>query len=467
MENNKAKEILLKSHTYLFAKHTVFASALSKIKFEESVFVTSLAFDGETIYYSEDYILKNHAENPLFPALAVLHCVIHYVLLHPFIMPSLEDFNFDNWVLACDIVAEKIILELEPYASEKKIRIAQMGIFDDIAERFKTFNAITVYKYINQSNEDPKYLKSLFYKDDHNIWYNHNDNDKNSSKSQSNSYDEESQSDKSDYKDNDTNSNIPSQENAKESDNKSENDSNLQQNSTNNKQAAEWKEISQTTKVMMESFSNKSGNLILKENISFANSKRYRYKDFLKKFLSLREEIKINVDEFDYIYYQLGFNLYKNIPLIEPLEYKDEHQIKNIAISIDTSGSTQGELVKKFLTATYDIIKNSGYFKNRFCLYIIQCDAKIQDIQFINNQKEFDDYIKNFELKGGGGTNFVPVFEYLNNFVKNLKGLIYFTDGYGTYPLKRPPYKTAFVFIEEEYKGNDFPKWAVKTVFDN
>ena len=45
-----------------------------------------------------------------------------------------------------------------------------------------------------------------------------------------------------------------------------------------------------------------------------------------------------------------------------------------------------------------------------------------------------------------------------------LKGLIYFTDGYGIYPNKMPPYRTAFVFLEEDYRDVDVPPWAVRLV---
>ena len=46
----------------------------------------------------------------------------------------------------------------------------------------------------------------------------------------------------------------------------------------------------------------------------------------------------------------------------------------------------------------------------------------------------------------------------------NLKGLIYFTDGYGTFPRKKPKYDTAFVFIDDEYNNYDVPVWAIKLV---
>ena len=77
--------------------------------------------------------------------------------------------------------------------------------------------------------------------------------------------------------------------------------------------------------------------------------------------------------------------------------------------------------------------------------------------------------MKNFELKGFGGTDFRPVFEYVDELIRrgefeNLKGLIYFTDGYGTFPDKKPAYETAFIFVDDEYGQPQIPVWAIKLV---
>ena len=48
----------------------------------------------------------------------------------------------------------------------------------------------------------------------------------------------------------------------------------------------------------------------------------------------------------------------------------------------------------------------------------------------------------------------------------NLRGLIYFTDGMGIYPQKRPPYDTAFVLLEEPPISVKFPPWAIRLVLD-
>ena len=81
------------------------------------------------------------------------------------------------------------------------------------------------------------------------------------------------------------------------------------------------------------------------------------------------------------------------------------------------------------------------------------------------NDDEFDNYLKNMKIRGLGGTDFLPVFGYVDYLIEkkefsNLKGLIYFTDGWGSFPEKKPPYETAFVFINDDYFNPDIPPWA-------
>ena len=94
-------------------------------------------------------------------------------------------------------------------------------------------------------------------------------------------------------------------------------------------------------------------------------------------------------------------------------------------------------------------------------------DADIQEDVKVTSQDEFDKYLRGMTIKGLGGTDFRPVFEYVsrlqhNHEFTNLKGLIYFTDGYGTFPIQKPKYKAAFVFIDEVYNNPDVPPWAIK-----
>ena len=73
------------------------------------------------------------------------------------------------------------------------------------------------------------------------------------------------------------------------------------------------------------------------------------------------------------------------------------------------------------------------------------------------------------DFKGFGGTDFRPVFDYVNEELAkktftNLKGIIYFTDGCGTFPAKKPPYETAFVFVDDDYNDYNVPSWAIKLI---
>ena len=201
------------------------------------------------------------------------------------------------------------------------------------------------------------------------------------------------------------------------------------------------------------------------------NRERYDYEAFLKKFAVMGEVMKINDDEFDYIFYTYGLKLFENMPLIEPLEYKEVKRIRDFVIAIDTSGSTGGEMVQTFLNKTYNILESTESFFSKVNIYIVQCDAEIQEVVRITKKEEFDEYIQHMTIKGLGGTDFRPVFAYVDQLVRekaftNLKGMIYFTDGMGTFPARKPDYKTAFVFVRDEFNNPDVPPWAIKLVLE-
>ena len=98
-------------------------------------------------------------------------------------------------------------------------------------------------------------------------------------------------------------------------------------------------------------------------------------------------------------------------------------------------------------------------------MHIIQCDEKVQSDVQITSGQQLKDYMEHFTVKGGGGTDFRPAFTYVDQLLNQkkftrLRGLIYFTDGYGTYPTMPTPYKTAFAFLED-YDHKSVPPWAM------
>ena len=186
----------------------------------------------------------------------------------------------------------------------------------------------------------------------------------------------------------------------------------------------------------------------------------------------LSEEMKINDDEYDYIFYTYGLELYGDMPLVEPLEYKETQRIRDFVIAIDTSESCSGDLVKRFVEHTFSIIKKSEDFAHAVNIHVIQCDAKVQADTKITDLRDVDGFMEGFFVRGMGGTDFRPAFAYVDDLRKrgeltDMKGLIYFTDGLGQFPEAAPDYDAAFVFMDN---GNEsipsVPPWAMRIIID-
>ena len=192
---------------------------------------------------------------------------------------------------------------------------------------------------------------------------------------------------------------------------------------------------------------------------------RYDYRKFLKQFCRLREEVELDTESFDYIFYSYGMKHYGNLPLIEPLEYKEVNRLEEMVIAIDTSGSCSKETVRRFLGETYAILNEKENFFSRMKVYIVQCDCFIQKVDVIHSEEEWKEYSRKVTIQGRGGTDFRPVFELIRQEkekkeLKNLRALIYFTDGDGIYPRQKPDYETAFVFLQRTDKMKLVPAWA-------
>lgn len=234
-----------------------------------------------------------------------------------------------------------------------------------------------------------------------------------------------------------------------------------------------WQDISSQIDMDMEAFSGKIGLNVgtFQVNLTVANRKRYDYRAFLKRFSALSEEMKTSPDEFDYISYTYGLSRYKNMPLIEPLEYQESNRIRDFVIAIDTSASCAGKLVRTFAEKTYDVLKNSEGFGHKVNIHVIQCDCDVTRDVKITSIRDIDRAFEEFVTRGFGGTDFRPVFKYVDELVRtrelaNLKGLIYFTDGLGKYPVTPPAYETAFVFVDDTPRERKVPPWAMKVIMD-
>lgn len=232
----------------------------------------------------------------------------------------------------------------------------------------------------------------------------------------------------------------------------------------------EWEDISKRTEQAIEHSSKEKQ----EEQGSLAwflrlEQKKYTdFRDFLRRLSVDREEMEVDLDSFDYGYYYYGLEQYGNMPLIEENEYREGRKLQELVIAIDTSHSTKGEMVKGFLEETAGILKQKDAFFQKVKVHILECDDELRKDICLENVEDLEQYSKNFAVKGGYGTDFRPVFRYVSDLqkrgeLKNLKGLMYFTDGKGRYPKEAPPYVTAFVFPKgEDIDDDNVPFWAMK-----
>ena len=232
----------------------------------------------------------------------------------------------------------------------------------------------------------------------------------------------------------------------------------------------EWEDISKRTEQEIEHSSQEKK----EEQGSLAwflrlEQKKYTdSRDFLRRLSVDREEMEVDLDSFDYGYYYYGLEQYGNMPLIEENEYREGRKLQELVIAIDTSHSTKGEMVKGFLEETAGILKQKDAFFQKVKVHILECDDELRKDICLENVEDLEQYSKNFAVKGGYGTDFRPVFRYVSDLqkqgeLKNLKGLMYFTDGKGRYPKDAPPYVTAFVFPKgEDIDDDNVPFWAMK-----
>ncbi len=193
--------------------------------------------------------------------------------------------------------------------------------------------------------------------------------------------------------------------------------------------------------------------------------RKRNYNKFLRRFTVEREELQLDMEAFDYIPYLYGLSHYGNLPFLEPLEYTEAKKLEELVIAIDTSASCKRPTVQRFLQETYAVLGQQENFFKKLRVHIIQCDCYVQEDVKVTCEKEWKEYLQHIKIQGGGGTDFRPVFQYVNKMIadrtlKNLKALLYFTDGDGIYPREKPDYETVFLLTKEPPKEANVPSWA-------
>jgi len=115
----------------------------------------------------------------------------------------------------------------------------------------------------------------------------------------------------------------------------------------------------------------------------------------------------------------------------------------SLTVAIDTSGSIQEELLGAFLEEFKSIMQNFPTVK----IELLIADAKVHFHHTFQGGEEL-----NFPLKGGGGTDYRPTFDYIDANLPMSNMLLYFTDGEGIFPKYPPIYDVLWALSQKKEK---------------
>lgn len=404
----------------LYAQYPQMDLAFAALTAEASRRTETAGTDGSSLFFSPQFLIEAYAESPQKVLRGYFHLLLHCMYFH---LQKPQQYEGRLWNLACDIAVEqRVQQEVTKWGkknrhhindgSEKQQEEVRHAVWHHLGG--SVISAETIYEQLQERvfPYSPEQMAEVFCFDDHSLWE------------------------------------VPKEQQAEI--------------------RRKWEKIRKESGNgggRSGGTSAGSGSGSFQETLEITKKSRGDYRKFLRQFAVLREELKLDQSGFDYIYYSYGMEHYGNIPLIEPLEYSEVNRLEELVIAIDTSGSCTSEMVEQFLAETYAILSEKENFFEKMNVYLIQCDCCVQNVTHITSRSDWEMCGKYVEIQGRGGTDFRPVFGYIEKLkqkraLKNLRALIYFTDGDGIYPEQRPEYETAFVSLGKSKRQIYTPNWV-------
>ena len=304
-------EILRNARNELYLNLRFMDTALSALLFSPDTQRRGVATDGFCLRFQPDDLVLLYRRGRVYVNRIYLHMVLHCIFLH---MDTRRGREKNLWDLSCDIAAEALIDGFLIKALRLPPSPARREMYERLKKQTAVMNAQSIYDALEKEAFSEGRLKRIaaeFYADSHDLW----------------------------------------------EDDRKPNRSRERQN--------RWEEIRQTMETEMETFSKmpsgEAGDL--RTQIHIENREKTDYREFLRQFSVMRETMQVDMDAFDYIYYDYGLRTYGNMPLIEPLETKEIKKIQEFVIVVDTSYSTSGELIHNFLKRDlYDPDRTEQFF---------------------------------------------------------------------------------------------------------
>ncbi len=148
-----------------------------------------------------------------------------------------------------------------------------------------------------------------------------------------------------------------------------------------------------------------------------------------------RQELYLSVER----YYR---NDYRTMPPSKKLLYAGTYlpsldaEFFRAVVAVDSSGSVDEVLLGRFIAEIESLLLNFPNYR----LDLLVCDARVQSHRTFHGGEVLE-----YELKGGGGTDFRPVFDYIETQLHDTQLLLYFTDAQGRFPDAEPLYETLWI----------------------
>lgn len=416
-EQTMARRVMEQTRTALYLDQRYLSAALGALPPAPLRSAqTALATDGAALYYPPGWVLGIYRKNRRYLPRACLHSVLHCLLRHLWLRGGRDAAL---WDLACDIAVENALDALHTPAIERPVGWLRQQVYAQVKAACPLPGAGPIYRWLQGLDAAARQrYQAEFFCDSHRLW--------------------------------------PADPDAPAA----------------QLRGRQWEQLGRQTQLRMEETGRQAGESdgarALQAQVQASRSRR-SYRDFLRRFAVWREEPRLDPDEFDLGYYTYGLRTYGNLPLIEPLESRESKKVRDFVIVLDTSESTAGELVRAFLRETFTLLKSQDSFFRQCRILVMQADNAVRDETWLNDLDALDRYAEHFTLAGGGGTDFRPALARVEALraegpLRDVQGVLYFTDGKGVYPARRPPFDVAFLFLENGAPPPEVPPWAMRLV---
>lgn len=124
--------------------------------------------------------------------------------------------------------------------------------------------------------------------------------------------------------------------------------------------------------------------------------------------------------------------------------------IPNVGIGFDTSGSMGAKELETAITESEGILRAVGAEVS-----IVVCDAQVHAVGKLESSKDITKH-----LKGGGGTDFRPLFDQVSKLTPKPEVFVFITDGCGPSPDHAPPGVHVIWLLVGPYKQHPGVSWG-------